>query len=113
MWFRRVHDAAETCAARAQTHWLLNFALAASKNSRVPSAEVAELADALGSGPSVRKDVQVQVLSSALVEISWALSSFPSLLVTGGGTAAATDEVLPGLVTRGGTFTSGRAARHP
>ena len=30
-----------------------------------PTAEVAELADALDSGSSVRKDVQVQILSSA------------------------------------------------
>ncbi len=31
-------------------------------------AEVAELADALGSGPSLLREVEVQILSSALVD---------------------------------------------
>ena len=36
-----------------------------------PQADVAELADALDSGSSVRKDVEVQVLSSAPFSITY------------------------------------------
>ena len=50
-----------------QTKWFDAFFLHKEKPNAVQFADVAELADALDSGSSARKGVEVQVLSSALV----------------------------------------------
>ena len=50
-----------------QTKWFDAFFLHKEKPNAVQFADVAELADALDSGSSARKGVEVQVLSSALL----------------------------------------------